>query len=783
MRVSECTRLILSAACAAGVTVAQGEDASPAFAPSVAQESQQPVPARALGEATGAGRDPFHTPIHTAVADPVGGTYGTWAAGSRYKVSFHDGMAFYPVLGADYPTNLPLRWKTRSVRAGGQELVTTEPRPSSTAWRFEYDLGGVTEVYEVRTDGLEQMFVVRQRPAAGGDLVVEGEVFTALRAAERYPQHAALRFVDGAGNAILDYGAAVAVDANGARTAMTTSYDDGRIRLTLDGAWLAQAAFPLTVDPLLSTVIVATHSSAQASVPDVARDDEANQLCTTYGRAVSAGDYDLWARITDDQFGNTNIVFTDITTSWSTRYGDVAFVSGANRWVIALEREFGAPSNRSAIRVHLHDSGDLTNLTTYISLPSPAGQHDTLPDVGGTAGFSTGNHALIVFQRDMTASLANTANSDVIGVLFDASAGTAGTAFVLDPNGGAAAGRNDFDRERPAVTQISDGGTSSWVTIWQQYDNGIAGDDWDAIVVQVRSNGTLAGRSFVGNSAETDHAINPKVAGRGGRYMAMFGQQANTGTKYAGGWATFIRVHRFDWADGAAAPVKKELKTLQASRGSVQFWNGDIAYDHDTDSHWCAVTHSNDWIVYAKRIGYEASVVESATVYSGPDSGFSPGCVYNDDSDLFPIVYATNGTNFPVLGVRFDYHASTSTLYGVGCGPGVMGYSGIPHAGNEFYTVRLTGAPANVPAALIITFLPAAIPLNLIGMTGCVANFDPTAYITSVDRTTDAGGAAAVQLPLPGSPSADLYFQWAYFNIGANPLGVQATRGLRAEVR
>ena len=54
-------------------------------------------------------------PIHTLPADPVAGAYGLWAAGPDYKASFDDGFTFYPVLGASYPKNLPLRWCTECI--------------------------------------------------------------------------------------------------------------------------------------------------------------------------------------------------------------------------------------------------------------------------------------------------------------------------------------------------------------------------------------------------------------------------------------------------------------------------------------------------------------------------------------------------------------------------------------------------------------------------------------------------------------------------------------------
>ena len=101
------------------------------------------------------------------------------------------------------------------------------------------------------------------------------------------------------------------------------------------------------------------------------------------------------------------------------------------------------------------------------------------------------------------------------------------------------------------------------------------------------------------------------------------------------------------------------------------------------------------------------------------------------------------------------------------------------------YRVRLSSAPANVPAALILSLGPAAVPLDIIGMRGCVANIDLGLTLTSRASSADGSGAASVAVPLPDDPSlmVDLYFQYFYLDVGANRLGVSATQGLRARIR
>ena len=55
-------------------------------------------------------------PVH---ATPDG---EVWGVGPGYKVSFHDGVAFYPYLGAARE-HLPLRWRTERVRVGDLDLA------------------------------------------------------------------------------------------------------------------------------------------------------------------------------------------------------------------------------------------------------------------------------------------------------------------------------------------------------------------------------------------------------------------------------------------------------------------------------------------------------------------------------------------------------------------------------------------------------------------------------------------------------------------------------------
>src|SRR5690606_26641234 len=130
------------------------------------------------------------------------------------------------------------------------------------------------------------------------------------------------------------------------------------------------------------------------SHPAVGRDDNSNDLLISYGRVSSGGDYDLYARMTDDSFAASTIVFTDVTANWSTRYSDVACVRGANRWIIVMQRDFTGNTG-SWIRSHTHATGDTTLSTAYPALAGSSGNTLSVPEVGGTAAFTVGDHAFV----------------------------------------------------------------------------------------------------------------------------------------------------------------------------------------------------------------------------------------------------------------------------------------------------------------------------------------------------------------------------------------------------
>lgn len=738
--------------------------------------------------------DAWRVPIHTASDDPVGGRYGIWAGGETFKASFHDGFRFVPVLGKEYPHNLPVAWQTTGVRVGTTPLLTAS-EPASPhqvgGWRYEYRWPGVTEAYDVRAEGVEQTFVLARRPDAKGDLVISGALTTELVAAPRVAQHAEIVFAGPSGEGLVRYGAAFAVDATGLRVPVTTAWDGKELAITVPEATLAAAAYPLTVDPLFARVTLDTWGASFGLVvaTSVARDDEATtrNVFTFWARNVSLTDYDAYGILSNDDFSNAVSVFTDITTSWATVDGDVTFVGGADRFALTLQRDFPGTTTFSGIRCYLHDSGNSTlNSGTTLFLTIPSGETNRTPSIGGVAGFFAGTKALIVYTADITIAQTNTINTEAWAVVVDAATPSLGTRFLLSY--GNTSGGRSVDREWPEVTQYAAGTDDSWIVAWQQFNNAVSNQSWAVQAVRVRQDGTIGGlvSGFFGASGFS-HYIRPKVDGQNGRYMLTY---LRTDTINQG-FGKQLETYRFDWPNGAGstsiAYKQNRILTTSASNNLVQ---GGISYDDYSESHWAIVFQQSglpNSSLFLRRVGYTGGVTEAATLHvpTTGDGAHMGSVTFDNDTDEFQIVYATLGTGGPVYGRVFYFPTNAASIaYGTSCGGTISSTS--PYAGSEFFSIGLFGAAANQNAVLFVASGSSALDLAPYGMPSCFLNVNPALIAASVPVVINALGGAAIPIALPDAPlvTGNVYVQWAHVDPAAPwALKVRSTQGLLVQIR
>ncbi|MCA8950021.1 MAG: hypothetical protein KDE27_10995 [Planctomycetes bacterium] len=719
--------------------------------------------AQDAGSSLAAGLEPAVVPIHR-VERPEGpsesGPLEAWAAGRDYKVAFHDRATFVPYLGSGYPHNLPLSWRTVSVRLGEHELLTPGETPlhSAADRHYEYRFAAVTEAYDVLAGGLEQTFVLRDRPVAG-DLVIAGAVTTELTAADRTPAVAALTFCDSEGRAVVEYGAAVAIDAVGGRVPVTTGYRDGRIELTVPGAWLATAVLPVTVDPLLSAVLVYAQSSGSAmGSVDIAWQEETpdHNVMIAFVREASAADSDVYAIVCDDDYQNRVTVFTELSASWDSDGARCAFVGGADRWVIGYRRRYStAAFQPSEVRCHSRSPLDLTPSQTSVGLQNPSNIDAFQPDVGGVASFGSGNRALVVYQR-VTTPFGGTTPDEIWGSRFDPVNGVFGTPFLIMHDGSG-------DLAQPRVTSVARGGPSSWVCSFATYTFYMLGFPpiykWRVGAKRISDTGVVATGTWWAASTQINSTFEemwPVVAGNDGRYTVGYTSFQPSAMAVA---------ERLDWPDNASAPTSVlPLETVAATDfNEIQ----GLAFDLEDRSHFAlALRKSVSGVAsaHAARLGYSGALTE------GPIAMWSAGtvqvtgtaCAYDGRNHRFLMAYAGNVSNQDrVYGRAFTYPAVTpATAGGIGCSGTVLTWSGNQQVGSEFERLNATGASAGALHFPVVSFATDDQPITIAGVgAGCRLLVDTVgAYLGPLPVQT--GSNPSWSFPLPEwLPALTLHFQ------------------------
>ncbi len=708
----------------------------------------------------------FMVPIHTAAADN-GREYGVWASGPDYKVSFHDGMTFYPVLGASAPRNLPVRWETTSVRTGDGELLGDSVSTYHSDWRYEYRHGNVTEAYDVRTDGVEQTFVLHTRPAQDGDLVVRGRFASELVTDATAPRIGDLVLRDASGRAVVRYGKALAIDAAGRTRDMLTSFDGSDVELRLSADFLANATYPLTVDPLVANAIVAV-GGAQPMAVSIARNNREDELAVAFIRRTSSGDEDVYMHLMKDDWAFSTLVFADLSANWGSRYVDVAYVAASRRWVLVEDRRF---SSSALLRVHYHDGGDFSLGSVVSALTSTDWASEL--SVGGSV-YAIGHEALIVYREDI--GNLNTSSSTIRGILVNASTKSKIIDFDISSS------TTSRDAEAPQVMERRRLSNRPWFVVYQEYNNTITGDDWDLFITRIHDDGQVDAAATIGNTSSTVHGHTAYVDGDNDFCMVTYLEDDNT-LQYPGVIGTEVWTQRIDWRSTASTPQKGTRRQIH-SGPTMRI--GGIAYDSTTKSHWAVVVDQISGIrdrVVVDRVGADGVSAES-TVLAAAEEYRLPSVTFDDDNNEFSIAFATPSL---VLGNKLAYPAPQApVVYGTGCGNANIrsrgtSHANLPWAGTTNFGIVLEGAPARTPAVLMIGGASGSFDLGAIGMTGCMLNLNPALILANINVQL-ASSRYDMPLRIPSAVSGDIFVQWLYINAAA-PGGLEATQGMQITIQ
>ncbi len=706
-------------------------------------------------------------PIHTG--EPDGGQpYGIWGVGNAYKASFHDGATFVPYLGKDYPHNQPLTWRTVSASVGALELATQKPELSYTDYRAEYDLGGITEAYDIRADGLEQTFVISSRPAAGGDLVIRGRLDTMLTAKNRGLLHDEILFHDAAGTPILTYGAATAIDGNGDMLPMTSAYDNGTITLRLDGQWLEAARFPVVVDPLLG--VVNTVFDLTVEDMDVMRDSfgTSGNNWRAAARWTSANDADAYLRRFNDDGSGDTPVWSDVST-WST--SEVSLGQHRDRAVILLAVTRDLSNGDRRLRLHRRARGDFSHNSNTV-LVNNIPEQVQRPDVASDTWAFAPDYLVIVYQAENLNSFGQSTTSQIWGIpigLGITGTTTPGNPFLIS------AGLFE-DHERPQIGKVRGTG-QVWTVAYQVIGSNplfSSHTDWDVEMVRVDRNGNVTAPKTFGQGNGW-HEMSPMLAGYEDDHFLAWAESsvAVAGSKPSHARGMNLRTSRQLWNGSTWTQPHASYRHVPNNDPRAVLTGFDL--DTRTGSHAVMAyrsTVTNN--VYVRSIGYRGHLLRQETVYNPPGltTSISGAVAYDDDNDYFLVGYAANensGSAYTYVD-RFAHPTEPMPVTaGLGCSTASLSWDGSMLIGDEGSRLVLSGLPNGALSTILVGTQQFSALLNVAPVhPGCwllVPNTGPAAIGT---LPFGFGPEISYQVDLPEwlDPTT-LHFQGVHFDAGA----------------
>jgi hypothetical protein len=220
----------------------------------------------------------------------------------RHRATFDSaGIHFTPRVAGELRPSAALSARLTAVRSGNVVLyggtnVTPALLDDFTAG-YNRVGGLLREEHRSLDQGIDQVFVLPAPLSLAGDLIFVVQLTTQLTPSGPPTPGGGLHFpIDAAHN--VTYGPAVAIDAQGRTRSVPMAYNDGEVTLTVPQAWLAAAAYPVEIDPLIGTNFFVSQASNNQVAPAAAYSEAAYDLFLVVWEDYrnGAGDADIYGQ-------------------------------------------------------------------------------------------------------------------------------------------------------------------------------------------------------------------------------------------------------------------------------------------------------------------------------------------------------------------------------------------------------------------------------------------------------------------------------------------------------
>ena len=655
--------------------------------------------------------------------------------GARYKLHLAaDGATFQPLFGPKAPRDFPLRFAVTGLQVGNDAVPLTTPLPwRREGDRFACERGPVTEWWSARTEAAQHYFTI-PRPAAAGALTLNIAVAGDLQQDGEGP---GVHF-RAPGLGAVHYSDAVVIDARGRQLELPVMTQVGGLSITVPAAFTAACAWPLVVDPLLTTLSIDTTVS-DVQDAKVACDPTSGNWLVVAEEHLSATDVDIVCHRYDNSATPQLLgtVFAENSPSRSNN-PDVGIVAATQQFVIAWHNASAGWFDWRA----LHATTAALGTTITISQGVGADLANR-PRIG--SALVGDRFLLVLFRRNGT-------GTDVLAIWSRATGGNFGSLFVgplLAPSQGTMA---------PGDVSTLASATDKWVVVWRECS--APGCASQLVRMQAISAAVVAGTLQAEPSltlATSSLADEPAIAGSGGSLLAVW-RQAGLGSSdifgvpISNSGGSFLpqgAPQNLTTLEPGTIIVREQVRPA-VSHDGVRFVYGYLE-DDGTD---ILQPHAATVFVNGSSIAWHEghlplSSVPGLTCHSldlAHGAGATLGhhqAVWQQDSAAF-----TGDVRGAVIDARQD--GPTSVLTQTGCGlpsEATIGITGTPALGRTF-TVALgnvTGFPFLLVGPESISALP--------GCGGCLAGIDLSAMV--------AYGTPSLTVSVPADPTL-LQFRLAF---------------------
>ncbi len=681
------------------------------------------------------------------------------ASGADYEARFAAGQAtFVPALGRQAPELYPLTLQLESIARGADAFLVADgsalPQIGRDSVFFTHPTG-IVETYHARRDGVEQTFTFPTQPAGSGDLIVRVQLETDLRI--QVPDADSIGFRmsavsdDGKAFGGVRFGGVTGVDARGTQVRGSVQVMDDGLELRLPAAFVESAAYPLVLDPTISTEIGLSGAvGARDSHIEAAYMASAGLYLVAWERAFSFTDTEiLFTRIASN--GTVLDPATPLEPLGSFGNPTVGALESTGEFLIAYE---SAPSPLGPWEIHTNGvTGATGAITGWIDVGA-----GTNPSAGGTR---SGNHTLLAWE--------------------DEDGGINGQLMELLPNHNPV-GLFPFtisadDRDgKPCVSNTS-GDDEVWLVVWEREETPFLADMHHDIYGRVIGLNGVAQTpiSLVDGGTGTSDEQNPDCDTRGGlEFAVVFETQAMDGD---GDNDVMCRKLSYDLAGSLIVEPAIEISALEdvdestpaiafAGEKYIAVWSREVAdlnYDIRAVSiraDDCTLCEAEYAVAATGRAELEPDICSRTNANGGANDRAL--VVWQSADFLPPFDSDVHARRVESLGP-----GGGTTLLGGSCGnSGSIDALGPAAFGNSNFEVALSGAPLDSLIAVLALRLDDTF-LDCGPCTWLVWDASPSLLFFEVP----VAGTASVNVPLPCNPAfagVEVNSQWLVQDVGGS---------------